>query len=125
DVVELGIKADGAMESPVGPDPVGWYDFSPTPGNPGNTVFSGHRDWHTGVTGVFWRLGELQPGDRIEVVLADGRAVDYAVKLTVLIPPDGMPVEEIVGQTPEEIITLITCEGSFDTSNRDYDKRRV
>src|SRR5262245_37391108 len=53
-VVTLGVKVDGSMDSPDGPDPVAWYDFSPTPGNPGNAVFAGHRDWHTGVTGVFW-----------------------------------------------------------------------
>jgi LPXTG-site transpeptidase (sortase) family protein len=124
-VLQLGLKEDGAMESPQGPGPVGWYDFSPTPGNPGNAVFSGHRDWHTGVVGVFWRLNELSPGDRVAVVLEDGQRVVYAVKLSVVIPPEGMPIEEIVGPTPDETITLITCEGSFDSTSKDYDKRRV
>lgn len=124
-VLELGVKDDGTMESPQGPDPVAWYDFSPTPGNPGNTVFAGHRDWYTGATGVFWRLGELSPGDAVSVRLADGSTVEYAVKLSVLIPPDGMKIEEIVGQTPDEMITLISCEGSFDPTSHDYDKRRV
>src|SRR5581483_9062002 len=77
DVIELGLRDDGGMPSPQAPDPVAWYDFSPTPGNPGNTVFAGHRDWHTGVTGVFWRLGDLAPGDKVAVVLADGSEVDY------------------------------------------------
>src|SRR5947208_16787871 len=72
-VVQLSVKDDGTMESPQGPDPVAWYDFSPTPGNPGNTVFAGHRDWHTGVTAVFWRLGDLSQGDSIAIQLADGR----------------------------------------------------
>src|SRR2546422_1825618 len=31
-IVEVGLKPDGAMDSPHGPDPVGWYSFSPTPG---------------------------------------------------------------------------------------------
>jgi sortase (surface protein transpeptidase) len=124
-VIALGLKEDGAMESPQGPDPVGWYDFSPTPGNPGNAVFSGHRDWHTGVVGVFWRLNELSPGDQVSILLENGQQVDYTVKLSVLIPPDGMPIEEIVGPTAEETITLISCEGSFDQTSKDYDKRRV
>jgi LPXTG-site transpeptidase (sortase) family protein len=121
----LGLDAEGGMASPEGPEPVGWYTFSPTPGNPGNTVFSGHRDWRTGVTGVFWRLSELVPGDRLWVVLADGTEVGYDVVLSVLVGPDDMTVEEIVGQTPEEIITLITCEGVFDPSTKEYDRRRV
>lgn len=124
-IVELGLKEDGAMDSPQGPDPVGWYSFSPTPGNPGNAVFSGHRDWYTGATGVFWRLGDLKPDDRVMVVLADGSRVGYAVQLSVLIRPDDMPIADVVGQTRDEIATLITCEGSFDPSARDYDKRRV
>ena len=124
-VVVVGLDEEGGMVSPDGPDPVGWYTFSPTPGQPGNTVLSGHRDWRTGVTGVFWRLGELVPGDRISVVLADGNEVAYEVVLSVLVGPDDMTIEEIVGQTPEEIITLITCEGVFDAETKEYDKRRV
>jgi LPXTG-site transpeptidase (sortase) family protein len=124
-VVQLSVKDDGTMESPQGPDPVAWYDFSPTPGNAGNAVFAGHRDWHTGVTGVFWRLGDLSQGDTIAVRLADGRAVEYVVKLSVQIGPDEMPIDQVVGQTPDEIITLITCEGSFDAASHDYDHRRV
>jgi sortase A len=124
-VVVVGLDEEGGMVSPDGPDPVGWYTFSPTPGQPGNTVVSGHRDWRTGVTGVFWRLGELVPGDRLSVVLADGNEVTYEVILSVLVGPDDMTIEEIVGQTQEEIITLITCEGVFDPESREYDKRRV
>jgi LPXTG-site transpeptidase (sortase) family protein len=124
-VVELGLKPDGAMESPDGPDPVGWYGFSPTPGNPGNAVFSGHRDWYTGVAGVFWRLGELREGSDLTLVLEDGTRLVYVVGLSALIGPDDVPIDEVVGQTRDEMITLISCEGSFDPSSREYDKRRV
>ena len=124
-VITVGLDEEGRMLSPEGPDPVGWYTFSPTPGQPGNTVISGHRDWRTGVTGVFWRLGELGPGDRLSVVLADGNEVTYEVVVSVLLGPDDMSIDEIVGQTEEEIITLITCEGVFDPVTHDYDRRRV
>jgi LPXTG-site transpeptidase (sortase) family protein len=124
-IVEIGLKEDGAMDSPVGPDPVGWYSFSPTPGNPGNSVFSGHRDWHTGVTGVFWRLGDLKPGDKMSIVLADGSQIGYEVLQSVLIGPDDMPIDQVVGQTVDELATFISCEGVFDAHSRDYDKRRV
>jgi len=124
-VVTLGIKENGDMESPDGSDPVGWYTFSPTPGNPGNTVFSGHRDWHTGRAGIFGRLGELRSGDNVSVVLTDGSRVTYVVALSVLIAPDEMPIGDIIGVTPVETLTLITCEGTFDATSRDYDKRRI
>jgi LPXTG-site transpeptidase (sortase) family protein len=124
-VVVLGLEEDGAMENPEGPTAAGWYTFSATPGNPGNAVFSGHRDWRTGATGVFWRLDEVVPGDTIAVELADGTELAYAVLLNVVMAPDQMPIEEVVGQTSDEIITLITCAGTFDAGARDYDQRRV
>lgn len=124
-VVALSLDPDGAMPSPGGPRAVGWYSFSPTPGMPGNTVLSGHRDWRTGAAGVFWRLGELAAGDTITVQLDDGTEVTYAVLLSVVMAPDQMPIEEVVGQTADEIITLITCEGTFDRAERDYDQRRI
>lgn len=124
-VVTLGVRDDGTMDSPDGPDPVAWYTFSPTPGNPGNAVFAGHRDWHTGVVGVFWRLGDVSVGDSIAVVLADGRTIEYTVKESRQIVESEVPIDQIVGQTADEIITLITCEGSFDAESHDYDRRRI
>lgn len=124
-ITDLGVTAEGVMESPWGPSQVGWYRFSPTPGQVGNAVFSGHRDWRTGVTAVFWRLGALVPGDSLEVRLADGRQIAYQVVFSMQVKPDTLPIEVIVGQTYDEMITLITCEGVFDATRHDYDLRRV
>ncbi len=124
-IVELGVKPNGEMDSPDGPSPVGWYNFSPTPGNPGNTVMSGHRDWHTGVTGVFWRLSEIRPGDRISVQLMDGSRVEYIAAVSALLSEDEFPIGEVVGHTDVETITLISCEGIFNSATLGYDKRRV
>jgi len=37
----------------------------------------------------------------------------------------GAPVQDIVGPTPNEVVTLITCEGTFNTRTREYDKRLI
>ena len=124
-IFELGVLANGEMDAPNGPKPVGWYNFSPTPGNPGNTVMSGHKDWHTGVTAVFWRLNEIKPGDRISVQLVDGNFVEYVAAVSALIGANDMPINEVVGHTDVETITLITCEGVFNSATGEYDKRRV
>lgn len=113
------------MQSPAGPDPVGWYVFTAKPGAPGNAVFAGHVDWHTGVTGVFWRLRELEPGDTIHIEGQTGQEYVYAVTSTRLYPANNAPVAEIIGEKPGEVITLISCEGVFDRQTRDYDQRRV
>jgi hypothetical protein len=47
--IELELAADGTMEVPVGPEPVGWFAESPTPGEIGPAVLAGHVTWN-GVT---------------------------------------------------------------------------
>lgn len=124
--VTLGvIAATNTMDSPKDKDHVGYYDFSPTPTHGGNTVLSGHVDWYTGETGVFWNLKKLQPGDEVDIQLEDGRVVRYRVTDTELYDADSAPVEQIIGPTPVESVTLITCEGVFNRAAAEYNKRRV
>jgi len=124
--VTLGvIAATNTMDSPKDKDHVGYYDFSPTPTHGGNTVLSGHVDWYTGETGVFWNLKKLQPGDDVEIELEDGRIIHYRVTDTELYDADSAPVEQIIGPTPVESVTLITCEGVFNRAAAEYNKRRV
>src|SRR5438128_656003 len=61
--VTLGIIAStNTMDSPKSKDDVAYYDFTPRPGYGGNTVLSGHVDWYTGQTGVFWDLKKMEVG---------------------------------------------------------------
>lgn len=124
--VTLGvIAATNTMDSPKDKDHVGYYDFSPTPTYGGNTVLSGHVDWYTGETGVFWNLKNLVKGDDIEIDMADGKKVHYTVTDTELYDDDAAPVDQIIGPTPVESVTIITCEGVFDRAAAEYNKRRV
>src|SRR5207248_11800801 len=78
--VTLGIIAStNTMDSPKNKDDVGYYDFTPRPSFGGNTVLSGHVDWFTGQTGVFWDLKQMEPGDSIQLVLQDGKTYTYKV----------------------------------------------
>ena len=124
-VVTLGIDANGAMQSTSNAYDVAWYDFSTRPGGGGNAVFSGHVDYHSVGAAVFWNLRDLQPGDVIDVDLADGTVYSYAVSAKNCIPVDEAPIADIVGQTPSEVVTLITCCGTFNSSTRQYDSRLV
>ncbi len=63
DVVDLGLDDDGALETPDGAAPVGWYTGSPTPGALGPAVLAGHVDW-AGEPGTFVGLHELLPATR-------------------------------------------------------------
>ena len=125
------VGSDGKMANPNGPTDVAYYDFSTWPGLGGfpgvggNSVFSGHVDYRNYGPAVFWRLRELQPGDRIEVRMSDGRAFTYEVRWNKSVPADTAPWGEIVASTATESVTLITCGGTFDPGSRQYDNRQV
>ena len=124
------IGADGQMGVPNGKDDVIWYDFANWagmggyPGSGGNAVFSGHVDYHPHYEAVFWDLHLVGPGDTIEVDLPDGSAISYAVQWSQQIGP-----EENFGtyaaQTGQETITIITCQGTFNSATHQYDHRLV
>jgi len=124
-VVVLGVDDDGAMETPTGPWDVAWYDFTAQPGFGGNAVFSGHVDaLYTGTPGpaVFWNLKDLEEGDIIEVSLEDGTSLRYGVVSRWSVEADGADVQQIVGRTEREVITLITCGGEL---GAEYDQRLI
>ena len=124
--VTLGIIAStNTMDSPKNKDDVAYYDFTPRPGYGGNTVLSGHVDWFTGQTGVFWDLKKLEKGDELDIVLEDSKKYRYKVTETGLYNNDDAPIDQILGDTPVESVTMITCEGSFNPSSAEYNKRRV
>ena len=66
-VTVKGLDPSGAMQNPNGPEDVAWYDFTARPGQGGNTVFSGHLDYHDYGPAVFARLWEMTAGDLVEV----------------------------------------------------------
>ena len=124
-VVTRGVDAAGVMETPDNAYDTAWYDFTARPGFDGNAVFSGHVDYIRVGKAVFWNLKDLQENDAIEVQLDDGTVYTYAVKSRQLYDAATAPVEDIVGPTPEQTITLITCSGSFNSATHQYDQRLV
>jgi LPXTG-site transpeptidase (sortase) family protein len=120
-----GLRPDGFMDVPNGPEDVAWYTFTARPGMSGNAVISGHLDYHNYGKAVFWRLKELRDGDVVEVRLEDGSVLRYRVFLTVSYDARLAPVPEIIGPTSKEVVTLITCGGTFDSDARNYSHRLV
>lgn len=124
-VVTLSLDANDAMPAPGNAWDVAWYDFSARPGMGSNAVFSGHVDYHDVGAAVFWNLRDLQHGDLVEVHLADGTDYQYSVDALDCTPADTAPINLIVGPTMSEVVTLITCCGTFDSSTHQYDKRLI
>jgi LPXTG-site transpeptidase (sortase) family protein len=124
-VVQKGIDAQGVMQSPDNAYDTAWYDFSAHPGFGGNAVFAGHVDYIRVGKAVFWNLKDLQEGDIIQVRLQDGTVYKYTVNFKQQFDAATAPVDEIVGPTPNETVTLITCGGTFNAATHQYDKRLV
>ena len=122
-VDSVGLQPDGTLEVPApGPryDHAAWYRGSPTPGRVGPSVILGHVDSAAGGPSVFYRLGDLRPGDRITVTLADRTARTFAVERSEQVAKDAFPRLEVYGDTSGPELRLITCGGEFDDAARSY-----
>ena len=124
-IVFLGIDKDGYMEAPSEPLDVGWYEFSAHPSFGGNAVFAGHVDSARIGPAIFWRLRQVGEGDAIQIDLEDGTTYEYRVVSALSYSSNDAPIEEIIGPTERDSITLITCDGSFNTRSHEYDRRLI
>ncbi len=120
----VGLDDEGNMDVPSEYRTVAWYEHGPNPGMKGNAVVAGHLDSQTGPA-VFYRLGDLQPGDEIIVVTHDGEEQRFAVTGVESFDANSAPLYNIFGASGSANLNLITCEGSFDPDARQYDKRLV
>jgi sortase A len=99
----------------------GLFGGSALPGQPGNTVISGHNN--IGAM-VFRALEELRPGDGIFVQLGDGTQVSYTVRQVLIVPEDGEPDSvrltnaRYIGATGDVRLTLISCWPDWSNSER-------
>lgn len=71
---------DGVMQQPTAPIHVAWYKETGRLGEPNNVVIAGHLNRWNVPEGVFFRLQDLQEGDRVEVTGDDGRVYVYEVQ---------------------------------------------
>jgi sortase (surface protein transpeptidase) len=127
--IELGNVTDGVMQDPSGPWVVSWYEPLGKVGEGGNVVMAGHVDyWNVGPA-VFWDVRDLPEGDVIRVVGEDGKNYEYAVQWTQSYMADQLTPEviqnDIVGDTGQETLTLITCGGEFNPDTGEYNQRWV
>jgi len=124
-VVIRGVDAEGRMQTPDGPEDVAWYEFSARPGFGSNAVFSAHVDYVDYGPAVFWNLKDLEPDDIIEVRLEDATVYRYGVVSKEQVDAQAADIAKIVGATPDEVVTLITCGGGWDPARHQYDQRVI
>jgi hypothetical protein len=69
---------------------------------------------------VFFRLGDLRPGNRVSVTRRDGSIAAFEVTGVRRYPKDHFPTQLVYGNTNDAALRLITCGGSFDFSTGHY-----
>ena len=86
----------------------------------GPAVIEGHVDSAANGPSVFYRLGELVVGDRVDVTRADGSVVAFEVDEVRVVPKDDFPTLDVYGNTDGPELRLITCGGPFDSAAGSY-----
>ena len=130
DIVRVGLALGGALGAPDNPFVIGWWENGPAPGEPGNVLLDGHRDYRDTEknvgTGVCWLLPETQLDDL--VLIRDHVERQYYLYTVIEVvslrwdAPEGV---DYLRQSERSLLTLITCEGSFDRDARNYSSRRI
>jgi sortase (surface protein transpeptidase) len=118
-LVHLGLTSAGALQVPPTTAVAGWYTGGPRPGAIGSAIIAGHIDSVAG-PGVFYRLSQLQPGDRVYVRRADDTLAVFAVTQVESYQKDAFPTAAVYGAVPDPELRLITCGGTFDYSTKSY-----
>ncbi len=121
-VIPLGLNPDGTVRVPPLSMPrlTSWFDDGPAPGQAGPAALYGHVDTAASGPAVFYRLGDLAPGDTVDITRADHRVAVFAVYRVAEYRKSAFPTMTVYGGTPGPELRLITCGGVFDAAAGSY-----
>lgn len=126
-IIPLGLGPGGIVNVPplTKPFVTSWYDRGFAPGQPGPAALFGHVDSAEVGPAVFYRVGDLRPGNLVYVTRADHRAAVFRVDSVRLFPESAFPTRKVYGFTPRPTLRLITCGGQFDPVTHLYLDRTI
>lgn len=116
-VVPVGLTASRELDITAldkAPAKVGAYRHSA----PGVEVLVGHVSFSG--PGVFARLTEVRPGDRIKVGWPGGFTERWVVDHVEQVTKDRFPAQRVYTDPTGGALRLITCTGQYDRANRNY-----
>ena len=126
-IVPLGLGPDRTVRVPSLSTPMlaSWFDGGAAPGQRGSAVLFGHVDSAATGPAVFYRLGDLRPGDLIYVTRADGQTAVFRVNAVALFPQWSFPSQRVYGYSADPQLRLVTCGGDFDFQTHLYLDRTI
>jgi hypothetical protein len=117
-VMPVGLDAAGWVAAPPPDDPnlAGWFTGAVSPGEKGTAVVVGHVDNKKGPA-VFYGLGSLKKGNRIEVARKDGKTAVFETYGVEVFSKSGFPGDRVYGSKGTPELRVITCGGGFSKQN--------
>lgn len=121
-VFSIGLGENGELLAPRGDRAhrPAWFEGSPTPGENGPSVIEGHVTWGDDPS-VFFELGGLDSGDRVEVEREDGTTATFEVYDSARYAKDEFPTLAVYGRTEGPELRLITCGGDLGADGHHLD----
>lgn len=116
---ELGLNADKTVQVPTDFQQPGWFHRGPSPGQNGSAVILGHVDSYKGPA-VFFRIRELEQGDKVDVRLADGAVAHFVVRTVAMYAKKSFPARLVYGSHRGSELQIVTCGGTFDPGTGHY-----
>lgn len=126
-LTQVGLEPSGKMEMPWDIETASWYKYSPTPGEVGPSIIVGHLDGakFANMSGVFFRLHELMPGDEMAVYREDGSIAKFKIIALKQVSQYNFPTNEIYGKINYAGLRVITCGGVYDEKEGHYSENTV
>ncbi|MFD3994345.1 class F sortase [Streptomyces sp. NPDC058548] len=117
-MMRLGLATDGSLDVPPAGNRnmAGWYEDGTAPGAKGTAIVAGHVDNAEGPA-VFYTLGALKKGHRIEVDRQDGRTAVFTVDAVEVYGNKEFPDRKVYDEANRAEIRVITCGGGFSKKN--------
>lgn len=125
-VLRLGVGLDNILKAPANIYDVGWYDGSAKPGEAGTVVLDGHVSGPT-KRGVFYNIGNLKPGDKVQLERGDGRVFTYTVTGSQTYDSDKVDMPKVLTSSVpgKPALNFMTCTGRFDVRKNSFEQRIV
>ncbi|GHE06434.1 class F sortase [Streptomyces alanosinicus] len=117
-VMPVGLNTDGWVTAPPPDNPnlAGWFTGAVSPGEKGTAVIVGHVDNQRGPA-VFYGLGALKKGNRIEVLRKDGKTAVFETYGVEVFSKSGFPGDRVYRSKGTAELRVITCGGGFSKRN--------
>ncbi|WP_328877731.1 class F sortase [Streptomyces sp. NBC_00299] len=117
-MIPVGLDVDGWVGAPPPEDPnlAGWFTGSVSPGEKGTAVVVGHVDNSQGPA-VFYGLGGLQKGNRVEIVRKDGKTAVFEIYGIEVFEKNNFPGDRVYASKGSAELRVITCGGGFSQQN--------